>query len=110
MVDKERIAAAHESAAEAEWRFSDSDVIRYELASRRWFGSVEPFNDHTGAFGRSQDLSQVQIEMLRRFFDFVLRDGRRPSGHWAPMMRGAEHQAVLTTFTKTGAVPTITRG
>jgi hypothetical protein len=81
MVDKERIAAAHQSAAEAEWRFSDGDrfVIRYELASRRWFGSIEPFNDHTRAFGHSQELSQVQIETLRRFFDFVLRDGRRPS-------------------------------
>jgi hypothetical protein len=80
MVDKERIAPTHQSAAEAEWRFSDGDrfVIRYEFASRRWFGSVEPFNDHTGAFGPSQDLSERQIETLRRFFDFVLRDGRPP--------------------------------
>jgi hypothetical protein len=80
MVDKERIAPTHQSPAEAEWRFDDRDrfMIRYEFASRLWFGSVEPLNDHTGVFGPSQDLTERQIEKLRQFFDFVLRDGRRP--------------------------------
>jgi hypothetical protein len=42
MVDKEHITPTHQSAAAAEWRFDDRDrfVIRYEFASRLWFGSV----------------------------------------------------------------------
>ena len=76
----ERIRPSSHSAAAVEWRILDRDrlVIRYEFASRRWSGQVEPLDDRTGRLGEPCELAAPQIETLRRFFDFVLRDGRRP--------------------------------
>jgi hypothetical protein len=76
----ERVTPSAQSAAAAEWRILDRDriVIRYEFASRRWSGEVEPLDDHTGRLGEPRELAAGQIETLRRFFDFVLRDGRTP--------------------------------
>jgi hypothetical protein len=77
----ERVKPCSQSAAAVEWRIIDRDriVIRYEFASRRWFGEVEPFDDQTGRFGEASELAPEQIETLQRFFDFVLADGRQPS-------------------------------
>jgi hypothetical protein len=62
----------------AEWQLADPDriVIRYEFASRRWSGTVEPYDDETGTFGPVRDLAPAQ--MLLSFFTFVLKDGRQP--------------------------------
>ena len=78
MTDNERVTPSAQSAAAAEWRILDRDriVIRYEFASRRWFGEVEPFDDQTGRFGEPRELAPKQIETLRRFFEFVLSDGQ----------------------------------
>jgi hypothetical protein len=77
-VDKEAVKATVENAAFAEWRLPERDrfVIRYEFASRQWSGCVEPFNDLTGEFGERRDLAPVQMETLKRFFDFVLSRGQ----------------------------------
>ena len=45
---------------------------------RRWSGLVEPFNDLTGRFDEPRELAPEQIETLRRYFNFVLSDGRAP--------------------------------
>jgi hypothetical protein len=79
-VERERIWPFCASEALAEWRGVDRDrmVLKYDFVNRRWSGEVEPFDDQTGRFGEARELAPEQIETVRRFFDFVLKDGRAP--------------------------------
>ena len=77
IISKEQLKPTSQSAAAAEWHIYDRDrlVVAYEFASRTWSGHVEPYDDLTGSYGERRDLSAAQIEMVRRFFELVLRDG-----------------------------------
>jgi hypothetical protein len=57
----------------------DRIVVRYEFASRKWSGYVEPFHDLTGKFGDRRDLAPAQMETIKSFFALVRASGR-PAG------------------------------
>jgi hypothetical protein len=57
-----------QSVAAVEWQFVNRDrlVIRYEFASGRWSGEVEPYDDASGTFGAGPFANRHDPKLLQR--------------------------------------------